>query len=96
MSSRWLESITFGKNIEEIPSYSYSGNLMKVYVRADTPQKANAFSNNTYIHGTLYVPKGTVKKYKCANVWKEFWNIEEYDISDIKTSVSNSVHSNKL
>lgn len=80
MSSDVLESITFGKKIEEIPSYSKSQNLMKVYVRANRPQKAKGFSSNTYIHGTLYVPKGTKNKYKSASVWKEFWNIEEYDI----------------
>lgn len=77
-----LEKITFGKKLSNISSYTNSGNLVEVYMRNETPPSASVFSNYTYIHGTLYVPKGTLKVYQEADVWKEFWNIEEYDVPE--------------
>lgn len=38
---------------------------------------AIAFSQNTFMNGTLYVPKGTKFAYKASNSWKDFRNIVE-------------------
>ena len=38
----------------------------------------------------LYVPKGTSTLYKSAPVWEDFQNIQEYDVTDIKSTPSNS------
>lgn len=38
---------------------------------------------NTYEDCTLFVPKGTIAKYKVANVWKEFNNIVEMENTSI-------------
>jgi hypothetical protein len=35
------------------------------------------FSQNTFNNATLYVPKGTIDKYKATDGWKEFLFIEE-------------------
>lgn len=75
-----LEEIVFGKKIAKICSYKVNNKLRNVYVRSASPPTAEGFSSSTYIYGTLYVPKGTFDAYQNADVWKEFWNIEEYDI----------------
>ena len=37
------------------------------------------FDSDTYSNGTLYVPKGTVARYKATDGWKKFQNIVEED-----------------
>lgn len=49
---------------------------------------SGTFSNFTYQNATLYVPAGTIDKYKATKGWKSFKNIVETDPSGIKKIVS--------
>ncbi|MBQ7511144.1 MAG: hypothetical protein IJU11_00190 [Prevotella sp.] len=61
--------------------------ILKPEIIALNPEPADiletTFDADTKQKGTLYVPTGTVKKYKAADIWKEFVNIMEYDPSSI-------------
>ena len=73
-----VESLTIGTSLNKVPKVS-SENLRKVYVRSTMPQSADGFFNKAYFNATLYVPIGSKERYANAPIWKNFWNIQEYD-----------------
>ncbi len=80
-----LTSVTIPKNVTDVYFYGCSS-LLKVYSYIEEPNDIStyAFSDNSYYSGTLYVPKGTVDKYKSKEGWKKFNFIEEMSGSDDK------------
>jgi hypothetical protein len=38
----------------------------------------NDFTESQYVNTTIFVPKGTLTAYQTADVWKDFWDIQEY------------------
>ena len=73
-----VESLTIGTGLNKVSKVP-SENLRKVYVRSTTPQSAEGFSDKAYFNATLYVPVGSKERYANAPIWKNFWNIQEYD-----------------
>ena len=80
---RSLESIVIGKSVKEIESFAFSNSskLTSVYSLNDIPSEIdkNAFENNTYEKGTLYVPTGSKNNYMETTGWSKFKNIVEFD-----------------
>lgn len=77
-----IKTLTIGKAVEEVPYLNEGDNLKEIYVRSETPPASNGFRDGTLISATLYVPRGTKDAYGKANVWKDFWTVEEYDVKD--------------
>ena len=66
-------------------AFSNCNNLEAIYVCWKTPLKigADVFEKVDKQKCTLYVPKGTFQDYWLADVWGDFENIVEYDVTGI-------------
>ena len=87
-----LKNIVLGENISRInnDSFEYTDSLFSIKIKATTPPSFNGnpgFSNNQYLNAKLYVPNESLGNYHTADVWKDFWNIEESDFSSSTTHI---------
>lgn len=83
-----LTSVTIPNNVTKIGDSAFNGcDLPEVISKIENPfyLDASTFSNNTYNNATLYVPVGTIEKYKATEGWKKFASIEEGPTSDINS-----------
>ncbi|MBQ8222441.1 MAG: leucine-rich repeat domain-containing protein [Bacteroidales bacterium] len=87
-----LISITIPRYVRIIGEDVFSSALSSIYLMNKSPfaiPDEKCFTNYHYVNTTLYVPVGSIEKYKQAVVWKNFWNIQECDnigIDDIDES----------
>ena len=80
-----LTSVTIGSGVTSIGSSAFDGvDIPTVISLIENPFKITGktsgyrtFSQNTFNNATLYVPKGTIDKYKATDGWKDFLFIEE-------------------
>ena len=80
-----LTSVTIGSGVTSIGDYAFDGVYIPTIISLiENPFKITGntsnyriFSQNTFLNATLYVPKGTIDKYKATDGWKDFVFIEE-------------------
>ena len=80
-----LTSVTIGSGVTSIGESAFYGvDIPTVISLIENPftiegktSNSRTFSQNTFLNATLYVPKGTIDKYKATYGWKDFVFIEE-------------------
>jgi hypothetical protein len=80
-----LTSVTIGSGVTSIGDNAFNGvDIPTVISLIENPftikgktSDYRTFSQNTFNNATLYVPKGTIEKYKATGGWKDFFFIEE-------------------
>jgi len=80
-----LTSVTIGSGVKGIGYFAFTeADFSTVISLIENPfridgktSRSRTFSQNTFLNATLYVPKGTIDKYKATDGWKDFLFIEE-------------------
>ena len=80
-----LTSVTIGSGVTSIGNRAFNGaDIPTVISLIENPftitgktSDYRTFSQNTFNNATLYVPNGTIDKYKATDGWKDFLFIEE-------------------
>ncbi len=78
-----LTSVTIGKSVTSLMKYTfYNCNLTSIYLMGGNPPSVGSdnFEAADYMDITVYVPQGTLSVYQAADVWGNFWDIQEHDI----------------
>lgn len=84
-----LKTVIIGAGVNRIDSKAFLDNEEMVSFHNQNPEPQlisdDVFSNENYLHCILYVPSGSVSKYKAAQGWQLFRNIvgEDSGIEDI-------------
>lgn len=60
-----------------------SDKLTSITLFSPVPLKTSEFANKVYRNATVYVPKGSLERYQAADMWKNFWTIQEFDTTGI-------------
>ena len=80
-----LTSVTIPNSVTSIGNHAFDGvDIPTIISLIENPftitgktSDDRTFSQNTFNNATLYVPKGTIDKYKATDGWKDFLFIEE-------------------
>ena len=72
-----VEVVIYGKNITQINNPLTSAS--EIYLKTTTPPQSEEWNNDNYLNTIVYVPEGSLAAYQAADVWKNFWDIREWD-----------------
>jgi hypothetical protein len=85
-----LSSITIPNNVSKIEEHAFEGcsNLKSIYVGSVPAQiTATTFNNVNKTTCVLFVPSGSLSRYKSTNFWKEFQTIKEYTSNESEENI---------
>jgi hypothetical protein len=96
-----LTSVTIGSGVTSIGIQAFDRvDIPTIISLIENPFKIEGkksgyrtFTQNTFLNATLYVPKGTIDKYKATDGWKDFVFIEEGNPTGINV-VENTKNNN--
>jgi len=62
--------------------------ISQLFIKADTPPSlpGSAFSEQTFVQSTLYVPIGKKDTYAYSNIWNQFNTIKEADTANARAT----------
>ena len=72
-----LTELTIGSAVTSAGSISGCSNIMTIYSYATTPPRLGVFTNQQYMNAKVYVPQGSLAAYQAADVWMNFWGLQE-------------------
>ena len=77
-----LTSLTIGNSVNKIEDDAFEGcpNLVSIYLEGTIPPivEGDNFTKHHYMDATVYIPQGSLSTYQSADIWKVFWDIQEY------------------
>ena len=92
--SKTLKSVTIGNSVTSIgdDAFFYCDSLASIRLLGETPPTVGRdnFTNKQYMNMIVYVPKGTLATYQAADTWKNFWDIQEFDVTAIDDITDNA------
>ena len=87
-----LTEIIFPSTVSSIGDHAFSNctKLEAIYALSNTPPSimTATFDQNAFTQATLYVQTGKKEVYEQKNIWKDFSNIVEMDLSGMKSTTS--------
>ena len=82
-----IKELVLGNNVIGILDNALNGcsGIRTIKITKSTPPKVGTgnFTSSHYQNATLYVPQGSLTAYQSADVWKDFWDIQEFDATAI-------------
>ncbi|MBD5280418.1 MAG: leucine-rich repeat protein [Bacteroides sp.] len=89
-----LKELTLGEHVTEVQIYpTKSESLESIICYAKEPPTCPEFTNAQYLNTVVKVPTISLEKYKRADGWKNFWNLEGFDTGE---SAVNEVISDEM
>ncbi|MBR2301539.1 MAG: leucine-rich repeat domain-containing protein [Bacteroidaceae bacterium] len=83
-----LKKISIPNSVTSIGGYAFMGcsALKSIYLVGTTPPEvaSDCFAESQYAFTTVYVPQGSLAAYQAADTWKDFLDIQEFEVTAIE------------